>query len=143
MLIPQLATSVGISGLRAVLAAACFGMCGTAFAGGGDRPALIDGAVADAPDARPVLGEAEQGRWLASIHPQALALESAQRGRGIDTATGPAVGTRFAVELPERGRLELVIDNLTEVVEGVTTMTGSLADEGGGDFVLGSVKRTV
>ena len=74
---------------------------------------------------------------------QALALESAQRGRGIDTATGPAVGTRFAVELPERGRLELVIDNLTEVVEGVTTMTGSLADEGEGDFVLGSVKRTV
>ena len=142
MLIHQLATSVGISWLRAVLAVACFGMCGTAFAGG-DRPALIDGAVADAPDARPVLGEAEQGRWLASIHRQALALESAQRGRGIDTATGPAVGTRFAVELPERGRLELVIDNLTEVVEGVTTMTGSLADEGEGDFVLGSVKRTV
>jgi hypothetical protein len=69
---------------------------------GGGRPALIDDAVADAPDARPVLGDAEQGRWLVSIHPQALALDSAQQVRGTDNSTDPAVGIRFAVDLPAR-----------------------------------------
>jgi hypothetical protein len=93
MTLDRLTTPIRASGFRAVLAAACFGMCGMAFAG--DRPALIDGAVADAPDARPVLGEAEQGRWLATIHPQALALDSAQQVRGTDNSTDPTVRSRF------------------------------------------------
>lgn len=58
MMFDRLATSIRVSGLRAVLAAACFSTCGMAFAG--ERPALIDGASAEAPGVRPVLGDAEQ-----------------------------------------------------------------------------------
>lgn len=73
---------------------------GVAFAG---ETALIDDAIADMPDLHPVLGTAEQGRWLASVHPQVLALETNMRGRGIQALTSPGTGVRFAVDLPERG----------------------------------------
>ena len=126
----------GVNAFNMIVAALCFSTWGVAFGGVEGHPMLIDGAIADAPDEQSVLGKAEQGRWLAFIHPQALALVGGTRKRGVDSSTGPAVGVRFAVDLPERGRLELVVDNLTEVVDGVTTMTGSLADEADGDFVL-------
>ncbi|WP_419482888.1 hypothetical protein [Dokdonella sp.] len=97
----------------------------------------MDGSVnLGAPKARSELGDAEQGRWLTSIDPQAFALPRTARERGGDDVGHPAIGARFVVDLPARGELELVINGLVEVVDGVTTMIGSLANEANGDFVL-------
>ncbi len=121
------------SRVRAILAVACFCVVGIAFAG---SPALIEIVDAKAPSAHTVLGDAEQGRWLAFIDPQVLVLSSATHDHQVGPTVHPAIGVRFFADLPERGQVELVIDGVIEVVKGVTTMTGSLGDGAGGDFVL-------
>jgi len=99
------------------------------------RPVLIESVTPAGRAAFDTLGEAEQGRWRASIRPDVFGLERDVREQRAKTIR-PAVGVRFAVDLPERQGLELTIAALTEVVEGVTTMIGKVGHEPDHDFVL-------
>ena len=100
------------------------------------RPALIETVAPAGRDASGTLGDAEQGRWRATIRPDTFGLERDVREQRAGKAVRPAIGVRFTVDLPERQGLELSIAALTEVVDGVTTMIGKVTNEPDHDFVL-------
>ena len=100
------------------------------------RPALIESVAPAGRAVSETLGEAEQGRWRATIRPDTFGLERDVREQRAGKTVRPAVGVRFTVDLPDRQGLELTIAALTEVVNGVTTMIGKVNNEPDHDFVL-------
>lgn len=81
-------------------------------------------------------GVAERANWRLPIDTAAFSLVRNLSGVAVRSRAKPAVGGEINMVLPERGETRLRIAELSEVVPGVTTLAGVLAEDSEGVFTI-------
>lgn len=87
--------------------------------------------VADSP-----FGPAEQQNWIAQVEWQAFQRVTDAEGQVARLAARPLVGHSVEVDLPGVGPVLLRVTGLTELVDGVSTVSGVFAQDSASVFTL-------